>query len=225
MENLFSPEFIGQLLVFIAVLLLAFSAHEAGHAWMSHRYGDDTAYMLGRVTLNPAKHIEPFGSIILPVMGFITSAMGGFGLIGWAKPCPVNPSKWTNYRTANFMVSIAGVLANLALAIIFYVVAKALMIGGVIDFTDILIDKTNPLATLLRYGIFMNASLIVLNLLPIPPLDGSKILRSILPSSFDPMLDFLDRFGMFLLLGLLFTGVLGKIFFPVQMLVVYLLSL
>src|SRR5215212_6819018 len=124
-------DLVGQLIIYIVVLLLAISAHEAAHAWMSWKYGDDTAYLMGRVTLNPVAHTDPIGTLLIPVIAFILGsvggAMGSIPLIGWGKPTPVNPRKWTNYTWGNVMVSIAGVLANLILLIIGIVIAKIMM--------------------------------------------------------------------------------------------------
>ena len=122
---------ISNLVIYLVVLLLAISAHEAGHAWMSYKFGDDTAYMLGRVTLNPIKHTDPIGTLLIPTLAFIFGAMGGglgrIPLIGWGIPTPVNPRKWKNYKLANVMVSIAGVLANLILLAIGIIAAKIMM--------------------------------------------------------------------------------------------------
>ena len=110
---------VGQLIIYIVVLLLAISAHEAAHAWMSYKFGDDTAYLLGRVTLNPVAHTDPVGTLLIPIVSFIAAGARIFvPLIGWGKPTPVNPRNWTNYKLANVMVSIAAVLANLILLII-----------------------------------------------------------------------------------------------------------
>src|SRR5215210_8938753 len=102
--------FVSHLVIYMVVLLLAISAHEAGHAWMSYKFGDDTAYLLGRVTLNPVKHTDPIGTLLIPIISFIATATSGVRvpLIGWGIPTPVNPRRWRNYRTANVMVSIAG---------------------------------------------------------------------------------------------------------------------
>src|SRR6266404_299491 len=111
---------IAQLVIYMVVLLFAISAHEAAHAWMSNRFGDDTARLLGRITLNPAAHIDPIGTLLIPIAGFILGSIGGpvarIPLIGWGKPTPVNPLRWRNKDVANVMVSIAGILANLILA-------------------------------------------------------------------------------------------------------------
>src|SRR6476661_1017734 len=99
---------VSHLVIYMVVLLLAISAHEAGHAWMSYKFGDDTAYLLGRVTLNPVAHTDPIGTLLIPMVSFLLGAIGSslaaVPLIGWGKPTPVNPRKWNNYRTANVMV-------------------------------------------------------------------------------------------------------------------------
>ena len=127
-------QLVSHLVIYMVVLLLAISAHEAGHAWMSYKFGDNTAYMLGRVTLNPVKHTDPIGTLLIPILSFIFSAVGGalgaIPLIGWGKPTPVNPRNWTNYKWGNVMVSIAGVLANLILLTIGIVLAKILDAQG-----------------------------------------------------------------------------------------------
>src|SRR5918912_2918999 len=112
-------DLVGQLIIYIVVLLLAISAHEAAHAWMSYKYGDDTAYLLGRVTLNPVAHIDPIGTLLIPVVNFISASSGVFiPLIGWGKPTPVNPLRWRDKDKANIMVSLAGILANTLIAVI-----------------------------------------------------------------------------------------------------------
>src|SRR6267143_3925669 len=111
---------IAQLVIYMVVLLLAISAHEAAHAWMSYKFGDDTARLLGRITLNPVAHTDPIGTLLIPVASFIFAHIGGIAaaipLIGWGKPTPVNPLRWRQKDLANVMVSIAGILANLILA-------------------------------------------------------------------------------------------------------------
>lgn len=225
----FGAELIGRLLIYIVVLLLAISAHEAAHAWMSWKYGDDTAYMLGRVTLNPVSHTDPIGTLLIPAAGFILGAMGGalasIPLIGWGKPTPVNPRKWTQYKTANVMVSIAGILANIILATIAFVIAKALIISGSFEPIEFLGATQNPIAILLGYLLTLNVSLAVFNLLPFPPLDGSKVLSTFLPASFQPVLDTLEQYGFMILLFLMYVGVIGAIMRPVALGVYYLLAL
>ena len=122
---------VGELVIYLVVLLLAISAHEAAHAWMSDRFGDDTARLLGRVTLNPAAHTDPIGTLLIPIVGYVFSSAGiAAPLIGWGKPTPVNPLRWRNKNVANVMVSGAGILANLIIAL------GALLIIKVLQYTD-----------------------------------------------------------------------------------------
>src|SRR6476661_1460892 len=131
MGNVDVLNLVSHLVIYMVVLLMAISCHEAGHAWMSYKFGDDTAYMLGRVTLNPVKHTDPIGTLLIPILSFVLGSVGGalgrVPLIGWGKPTPVNPRKWTKYRQANVMVSIAGIGANLILATIGFLIFKSLL--------------------------------------------------------------------------------------------------
>src|SRR6267143_694831 len=123
---------IAQLVVYMVVLLLAISAHEAAHAWMSYKFGDDTARLLGRITLNPAAHIDPIGTLLIPIVAFVVGSMGGgrFPLIGWGKPTPVNPLRWHHKDLANVMVSAAGIMANLLIATFAFAVFKVILMTG-----------------------------------------------------------------------------------------------
>ncbi len=220
-------ELVSHLIIFMVVLLLAISAHEAGHAWMSYKFGDDTAFMLGRVTLNPIAHTDPIGTLLIPMVGFIFGAVGGglasIPLIGWGKPTPVNPRKWTNYKLANVMVSIAGIGANLILAVIGFVIFKSLLGYGVINAENIDSGIIKPITIFLQNLIFLNVSLAVFNLLPFPPLDGSKVLGTFLPESAQPILAMLEQYGFLILMALLYMGVIGFVMRPVYRLVEYLL--
>ena len=222
-------ELISHLVIYMVVLLLAISAHEAGHAWMSLKYGDDTAYMLGRVTLNPAKHTDPIGTLLIPIVGFIFGAVGGalaaIPLIGWGKPTPVNPNKWTKYKQANVMVSIAGILANLILAVIGFVILKSMLSFGFFADESFREGIGKPIGTFFFYLIFMNVSLAVFNLLPFPPLDGSKVLATFLPPSAQPTLALLEQYGFLILMALLYMGIISAIMAPFRALIYYLLSL
>lgn len=218
---------VSHLIMFLVVLLLAISAHEAAHAWMSHKFGDDTAYMLGRVTLNPVKHTDPVGTLLIPILAFIFGTMGGalgsIPLIGWGKPTPVNPRKWTNYKTANVMVSIAGILANLLLAIIGFAIFKTLLETGVINASNIDTGLIQPFTIFLSNLILLNVSLAIFNLMPFPPLDGSKILSTFLPESFQPVMQMLEQFGFIILLLLVYWGFFRMIITPIAGFVQYLL--
>jgi Zn-dependent protease len=211
----------------MVVLLLAISAHEAAHAWMSDRFGDDTARLLGRVTLNPVAHTDPIGTLLIPIVGFIFGAIGGplasVPLLGWGKPTPVNPLRWRNKDFANIMVSIAGILANLLIGIIAFVIFKVLLMTHVIDPYNISLH--DPVTLFLFYLLMMNVSLAVFNLLPFPPLDGSKILYSVLPASAHPILDMLEQYGFLILILVIYMGLPGYIIGPIAEVIVRLLFL
>ncbi len=220
-------DLLSHLVIYMVVLLMAISCHEAGHAWMSYKYGDDTAFMLGRVTLNPVKHTDPIGTLLIPILGFILGAVGGAAgripLIGWGKPTPVNPRKWTNYTVANVMVSIAGIGANLILAIIGFTIFKGLLEANIITAANVDAGLMKPVVIFLQYLIMLNVSLAVFNLLPFPPLDGSKVLSTFLPESFQPIFALLEQYGFLILMLLVYWGVIGIIIRPVFTLVEYLL--
>ncbi|CAN5251950.1 site-2 protease family protein [soil metagenome] len=220
-------QLVSHLIIYMVVLLLAISAHEAGHAWMSYKFGDDTAYLLGRVTLNPVAHTDPIGTLLIPIVSFILGAVGGavgnVPLIGWGKPTPVNPLRWRNKDLANVMVSIAGIGANLILAITGFIIFKSLWGYGVINAGNIGGGIIQPIAIFLQYLIFLNVSLAVFNLLPFPPLDGSKVLETFLPESARPVLAMLEQYGFLILMALLYMGVISFIMRPVYQFVQYLL--
>ena len=211
----------------MVVLLLAISAHEAAHAWMSYKFGDDTARLLGRVTLNPIAHTDPIGTLLIPILMFVfaymNSPLAAIPLLGWGKPTPVNPLRWRNKELANVMVSLAGILANLLIAIIAFVIFKILLITNVGN--QVAVSTQEPVVLFLTYLLIMNVSLAVFNLLPFPPLDGSKILDSILPASMRPALEFLEQYGYLLLIILIYLGVTRVIISPVIDFVFYLLLL
>ena len=219
---------VSHLVIYMVVLLLAISCHEAGHAWMSHKFGDDTAYMLGRVTLNPVAHTDPIGTLLIPMIAFILGSVGGalgsIPLIGWGKPTPVNPRNWTNYTWGNVMVSIAGVLANLILMTIGIVAAKIMMSQG-FQLGDFFGRSSNPVAILVGYMMMLNLSLFVFNLLPFPPLDGSKIMSTFLPASAQPIFAMLEQYGFLILMFLIYIGVFRLIITPFLYGLLYLLSI
>jgi len=208
----------------MVVLLLAISAHEAAHAWMSYKFGDDTARLLGRITLNPVAHTDPIGTLLIPIVMFITSSMGqSIPLIGWGKPTPVNPLRWRNKDLANIMVSLAGIMANLLIASIAFIIMKfIIMTGG----RGILPESiAEPTWMLLANMLIMNVSLAVFNLLPFPPLDGSKVLETLLPAGARPLMEMLEQYGFIILMMLMWMGVFSAIIRPVIQVVLFLLYL
>ncbi|HEX8210155.1 MAG TPA: site-2 protease family protein [Longimicrobium sp.] len=191
------------LLLYLPVLCLAFTFHEFGHAWVALRQGDDTAARLGRVTLDPRSHIDPIGSLLFPALATLG---GGIPLLGWAKPVPVDVRKLRNYRTGDILVSLAGVFMNFVLVILFTVALAVFfaVVGG-------LPADGTVAATVLSFieaGIQVNLGLIFFNILPIPPLDGSKVLYHYLPTGARESYRQLDQYGFLILWGLLLTGML-----------------
>ena len=219
-----------------AVLLFALSLHESAHAWMASRLGDQTARMLGRITLNPAKHIDPFGTILLPLVALFT----GLPVIGWAKPTPVNTRNFKHFTRDDILTTLAGpasnVLASIVSLIILIVlvrmsgggmaVVQGLATGGFVG-QDPQVMAANPvlypLALLFYLSVLLNLLLAAFNLLPVPPLDGSHIFRHILPTNWLPMY---DRLGMISLFLLLFFGggVLNAMISPVMAVFFYILE-
>lgn len=180
------------------VLLFSIIIHEVAHGYVALLNGDATAKMLGRITLNPAPHIDPVGTIILPLLLLVTHA--GI-LFGWAKPVPVNPLNYRNYRWGEFAVSAAGPVSNLALAAIFSVLLK--------------LGFENPgLMQLAYFGVSINIFLALFNLIPIPPLDGSHILALFLPRDLARLYEYLQPVGFILILILFYTGIMGAILMP-----------
>ncbi|MFH7325231.1 site-2 protease family protein [Desulfurivibrio sp. C05AmB] len=196
---------IQKIAVWALPLLFAITVHEVAHGWMARRLGDPTAMRLGRLTLNPIKHIDPVGTILVPG---ILLMLGGF-IFGWAKPVPVNWHNLRDPRRDMMLVSAAGPLANLGMALLWGMVLKiGLILGG----TAPLVGQ--PLIYMGGAGVFINLILMVLNLLPIPPLDGSRIVTGLLPPPLAAQYNRLENVGFIILIALLATGVLGSILGP-----------
>lgn len=189
-------------LLALPVLLLSLTAHEWGHAWMALKQGDDTAYMLGRVSMNPMAHLDWIGTILFPAM-----AIGsGAPLLGWAKPVPVNPRKYRNYVRGDILVSLAGVLMNAILAVCF--AALCFIIAVSTRGMDVPPEPVTIFFEMCTYGVIGNVGLIVFNLLPIPPLDGSHVFYHVLPAHLAAEYRKLYPYGFIILWGLVLTGVL-----------------
>ena len=208
----------------IVVLVFAFSVHEAAHAYAAFRLGDPTAYMLGRVTLNPVKHIDPWGSIVIPAL----SLFFGGALIGWAKPCPVTLRNFKHVKRDDILTTLAGPASNLAMALVALVLllifkhtpgigeesvysAMGLAKGIPIDTSQM--PRLFPVALLLYYGVVTNILLFVFNLIPVPPLDGSRIIRYFLPYNIEQAYDRIGMIGSLVLFYVAMRLIL-PIFYP-----------
>lgn len=204
-----------ELILFLPVLLFSIVLHEYAHGWMARREGDETAHMLGRLTLNPIPHIDPLGSIIFPLVLWLTHA--GV-LFGWAKPVPVNPRNYRNYKRGDIRVSLAGIGANLILAILSTL--AIILLTYLSRLVPSLIPTLQLLVQMAGYGLVINLVLAFFNLIPIPPLDGSHVLYHLLPPQLGMRYREFGRYGMLLLLGIMMfaPGVLRVFLGPVTLL-------
>lgn len=197
----------GDLIQLIAIaaipVLFAITIHEAAHGYVARHFGDMTAYQAGRISLNPIRHIDPVGTILLPLL---TLALGGI-LFGWAKPVPVNFAALRRPKQDMLWVAIAGPASNLLMALFWGLMIKVAWMfpGGYF---------TEPLLEMAQIGVKINAILLVLNLLPLPPLDGGRVAVSLLPHRQAYQLSRIEPYGMFILIGLAITPVLGWILTP-----------
>ena len=211
----------------LIVFLFAISVHESAHAWMANRRGDPTARMLGRVTLNPIKHIDPIGTVLLPLIAMISH----LPVIGWAKPTPVDPRNFKDPVLDDILTSVVGPISNFVVAtgavLVLILISLSSRLGAAIvhaiplvypNHFDILASQTDSFlmpASLFFYELMViNIILGVFNLIPVPPLDGSHVLRHFLPPN---ALRIYDTLGMFALMALVFLGggLLGRLIFPV----------
>jgi Zn-dependent protease len=192
---------LNDLILYLPVLLFSVVLHEYAHGWQALREGDDTAYMLGRLTLNPLPHIDPFGSVLLPLM---LALLNSPFMIGWAKPVPVNPRKYRNYRSGDIRVSLAGIVVNLALATIATVLL--IVVIRMSDMFPTLSPSLEVVARMMQYGLLVNLVLAFFNLIPIPPLDGSHVMYHLLPPQLGMRYRELQRYGMLILMVLLLVG-------------------
>ncbi|MCP4409021.1 MAG: site-2 protease family protein [Gammaproteobacteria bacterium] len=191
--------------IWVLPLLFAITLHEVAHGLTARYLGDTTAEELGRLSLNPIRHIDPIGTVLVPLLLFF---VGGF-VFGWAKPVPVNMARLNNPKRDMAVVAVAGPLANLFMALLWASVSK---LGTVLygDFDWIAI----PMLYMGQAGIAINLILMILNLLPVPPLDGGRVLAGLLPDRMAYALAKIEPYGFFIVLGLLALGILGQILSP-----------
>ncbi len=190
------------LLIYAIPAIFAITVHEAAHGWAASQLGDHSAKMMGRLTLNPIKHIDLVGTIIVPAVMYFTS---GF-IFGWAKPVPVNVSALRSPKQDMMWVALAGPASNFIMA--------TLWLGAI--FIAIQADS-QFLANMAQFGIEINLLLAILNLLPLPPLDGGRVMSSLLPPNLSYQYDQLEPYGLFILLGLLFLGVFQNVILPIML--------
>lgn len=197
---------IQQILIYAIPILFAITVHEVAHGWMASKFGDQTAKLMGRLTLNPVKHIDPMGTVVVPI---ICLMLGGF-IFGWAKPVPVDWRNLRNPKKDMAWVAAAGPGANLLMVILWALLAKIILFLGS--------PASGPLyalAQMCNAGIMINAFLMILNLFPVPPLDGSRVMSSLLPPALAYKYNRLERYGLVIILLLLLTGILWKILAPI----------
>ncbi|MBR7001542.1 MAG: site-2 protease family protein [Neisseriaceae bacterium] len=197
------------ILLMILPLILAITLHEAAHAYAARHFGDKTAEQLGRLTLNPIAHIDPIGTILVPLlMAGSSMAMGGMPMIfGWAKPVPIITRNFKNVRVGMRITALAGPLSNLAMMIAWLIMA---IIAKYVPQ-----NMGTPLGLMSQFGIVLNAALFVLNMLPILPLDGGRVLDTFLPAKYSFQFNKIEPYGIWIVLILLLTGLLWKILTPI----------
>jgi len=219
------------LVISLFVLLFAITVHEAAHGWAAAKFGDLTAQSMGRVTLNPIAHIDPIGTVLLPLLLVIVGAPP----FGWAKPVPVNPFNLRNPRRDNLWISAAGPTSNLtvaALALIGILVLKLFAPGVSVFLRSFLLGRGSlppgfhpleGLALILFYGVLVNTYLAVFNLIPVPPLDGSGVVMGFLSEEAARTYDRIRPYGFIIIMGLIYLGLLQIIIRPIEYLIVRLI--
>jgi Zn-dependent protease len=206
-----TPEALALGLTQFVVLLFSLSFHESAHAWTALRHGDPTAQSLGRISLNPLVHIDPIGTVVMPLLMIFT----GVPLLGWAKPTPVNPRLFRSLRGGQILVSAAGPISNMLLALLF----TAFLFVAVRALPHPLHEQ--PLAQLLSLGVQLNVSLAIFNLIPLPPLDGSHVVEWALPNGMGHRyIAAIAPYQGFLLLALVMSGALSALLGPVLSVVI-----
>ena len=188
--------------IWIVPVLLGITVHEVAHGWVARKLGDNTAFMLGRLTLNPLKHVDPLGTTLIP--GMLLLLQAGF-IFGYAKPVPINWKNLHQPKRDMALVAVAGPVANLLMAVGWALLLRLGMLLG---------DNGLALVYMGVAGVSINAILMILNLLPLPPLDGGRVLTGLLPGPMAYKFSRIEPYGFFILIGLLVTGILGLILWP-----------
>lgn len=200
-------------IISIFVILFAITVHEASHGWAALKLGDETAYRMGRVTLNPIRHIDPIGTILLPAILIIM----GMPPFGWAKPVPVNPLNLKDPRRDNLIISIAGPASNIAVAVVAFIILKIILnLNPSLFHGEGLAKLLSPIIQILYLTILLNVILAFFNLIPIPPLDGSGVLMGLISEEAAQKYEQIRPYGFLILILLIMTNVIGRILGAVQ---------
>ena len=208
-----------QVLILLAVLIASLSVHEAAHAYAADRLGDPTARQLGRLSLNPAVHVDPIGTLLFPLIAFMT----GFPLIGWAKPVPVDPRYLRHPKRDFAVIAAAGPISNLVIALVAAValeVVRSFAVPG--DIAGLAVAR--PAIQILRLFVLLNVLLAVFNMIPVPPLDGGNVLLGVLPRRPAHVVEQLRPYGFLILYALMLTGTLSTVMGPLVGYLQYLLG-
>ncbi len=213
-----SLSLIQTLCVVIIPVIFAITMHEAAHAWVAKLCGDNTAYLQGRVTANPLSHIDPVGTIAVPLVTVMIASFAGMPpfLFGWAKPVPIKPDHFRSWRRDQIFVSLAGPFANIVMALIWAFAIRLVLEGH--DGQQALSAFSKFVYLAGSYGIMINLVLVALNLIPLPPLDGSRVITALLPARLGYTYNRLEPYGLWILVLLIFTGALQHIMLPTYML-------
>ena len=204
-----------QVFVTFVVLIFSLTVHETAHAWTADRLGDPTARLLGRISLNPAVHVDPIGTIVFPLIALLTHVP----VLGWAKPVPVNITRLRgNWKRKYMLIAAAGPASNLVLAVIASLVLRVLPATTLEPTAEAALA---PVILFLKIAVYLNVLLAVFNMVPVPPLDGGNVVAGLLRGPVAEMYDRLRPYGFMILYGLMFTGVLTTIISPPAQLLLY----
>lgn len=212
-----------KILIYAPGVLIAVTLHEAAHGFVANRLGDPTARMMGRMTLNPIKHIDPVGTILIPAMVLLFT--GGSFVFGYAKPVPINPYNFKNPKKDMAISAAGGPATNIALALISAIILKVIIIAAGFLPDAVINTVLKPMSLMLNGSIFINVILAVFNMIPVPPLDGGRVLIGFLPDRHAATYSRIEPYGMMIVILLIVTGIAQKLMLPIIILLMGLITL